>query len=88
MILDDEDRVFLVKHSYVPGWQMPGGGVEPGETIAAALEREVREEGNLELTASPTLHAIYYNTHELIARSRRFIHRAPIPAGWAAKTEL
>jgi 8-oxo-dGTP pyrophosphatase MutT (NUDIX family) len=64
MILDDENRVFLVKHSYVYGWQMPGGGVEPGETIAAALEREVREEGNIELTASPILHAIYYNTRD------------------------
>jgi len=64
MILDDEGRVFLVKHSYVRGWQMPGGGVEPGETIAAALEREIREEANIELTASPILHAIYYNTHD------------------------
>lgn len=24
MILDEENRVFLVKHSYVYGWQMPG----------------------------------------------------------------
>jgi 8-oxo-dGTP pyrophosphatase MutT (NUDIX family) len=64
MILDDEGCVFLVKHSYVSGWQMPGGGVEPGETIAAALEREVREEGNIQLTASPILHAIYYNTRD------------------------
>ena len=64
MILDDQGRVFLVKHSYVLGWQMPGGGVEPDETIAAALERELREEGNIELTASPILHAIYYNTHD------------------------
>lgn len=64
MILDDEGRVFLVKHSYVSGWRMPGGGVEPGETIAAALERELREEGNIELTASPVLHAMYYNTHD------------------------
>jgi 8-oxo-dGTP pyrophosphatase MutT (NUDIX family) len=64
MILDDQNRVFLVKHSYVYGWQMPGGGVEPGETIAAALEREVREEGNIELTASPILHAIYHNTRD------------------------
>jgi len=63
MILDDKGRVFLVKHSYVSGWHMPGGGVEPGETIVAALEREVREEANIELTASPILHAIYYNTH-------------------------
>ena len=61
MILDDEGRVFLVKHSYVSGWQMPGGGVEHGETILAALERELREEGNIELRELPTLHAVYYN---------------------------
>ena len=30
--LVDGDRVFLIKHTYLPGWQFPGGGVEPGET--------------------------------------------------------
>ncbi|HWZ11350.1 MAG TPA: NUDIX domain-containing protein, partial [Xanthobacteraceae bacterium] len=51
LVIDAERRVFLVKHSYVAGWHLPGGGVEPGETLAAALARELREEGNIELTA-------------------------------------
>jgi 8-oxo-dGTP pyrophosphatase MutT (NUDIX family) len=61
LILDGEGRVFLVKHSYLAGWHLPGGGVEKGETLMAALERELREEGNIAPTEPPVLHAIYFN---------------------------
>jgi len=61
VVFDGEGRIFLVKHSYVSGWHLPGGGVETGETIVTALERELREEGNIELTEPPVLHAIYFN---------------------------
>jgi ADP-ribose pyrophosphatase YjhB (NUDIX family) len=61
VIFDGEGRVFLVKHSYVSGWHLPGGGVEKGETILAALDRELREEGNIELTEPPVFHAIQFN---------------------------
>ena len=40
---------------------MPGGGVEKGETLLTALERELREEGNIEVSAPPVLHAVYFN---------------------------
>jgi len=61
VVIDDQSRVFLIKHSYVTGWHLPGGGVEPGETLLDALTREVQEEGNIELTGAPELRGVYFN---------------------------
>ena len=61
LVIDEEGRIFLVKHSYVSGWHLPGGGVEAGETLAEALARELREEGNIEITAPPRLHGLFFN---------------------------
>lgn len=61
IVIDGENRVFLVKHTYVTGWHLPGGGVEVGETVADALTREVWEEGQIEITGPPELHGIYFN---------------------------
>jgi len=63
VVLNAENRVFLVKHSYVAGWHLPGGGVETGETILASLQRELIEEGGIELTGEPRLHGVYFNRH-------------------------
>lgn len=61
LVVDGHDRVFLVKHSYVEGWHLPGGGVETGESVLTALARELSEEGNIELTATPALHGVFHN---------------------------
>ncbi|HLP66329.1 MAG TPA: NUDIX domain-containing protein [Rhizobium sp.] len=59
---DEAGRIFLVRHSYVPGWHMPGGGVERRETALQALSKELREEGNLEMTSPAQLFHVYFNT--------------------------
>ncbi|TPL60065.1 NUDIX domain-containing protein [Mesorhizobium sp. B2-4-2] len=55
------NSLFLIRHTYVPGWQLPGGGVEIGETMAEALARELAEEGNITLTAPPVLRSMHFN---------------------------
>ena len=62
-MLDGDNKVFLVRHSYVSGWHLPGGGVEVGETFLEALRRELMEEGRIELTAEPVLHGLFFNSH-------------------------
>lgn len=59
---NDRGEVFLVRHTYVPGWYMPGGGMEHGETALEALAKELREEGNLVMTAAPEFVNVYYNS--------------------------
>jgi ADP-ribose pyrophosphatase YjhB (NUDIX family) len=83
LVVDGQGRVFLVKHSYVQGWHLPGGGVETGETVQAALARELAEEGNIRLTAAPRLHGVYFNKrasrrdHVALFVVRDFVQDAP-----------
>ncbi|MEI8394927.1 MAG: NUDIX domain-containing protein [Rhodospirillaceae bacterium] len=47
LAVDGTGRVLLVRHTYIPGWHLPGGRVDKGETAAAAAARELREETGL-----------------------------------------
>jgi ADP-ribose pyrophosphatase YjhB (NUDIX family) len=58
---DDAGRVFLVRHSYLPGLHLPGGAVDLGESCRDAALREAREEGGLEVEGVPELFGLYWN---------------------------
>lgn len=62
-VLNEAGEVLLVRHTYTPGWHLPGGGVEPNETLVDALAKELREEANIALAAPATLHGVFLNRH-------------------------
>ena len=62
-VLLKERHVVLVKHTYLSGWYLPGGGVEAGESFGEALAREISEEAGAVLTGPAELFAIYRNAH-------------------------
>jgi ADP-ribose pyrophosphatase YjhB (NUDIX family) len=61
IVQDQEGRIFLVRHSYISGWHLPGGGVEWGQTLEEGLAMELREEGNIHLTRPPQWVGMYFN---------------------------
>lgn len=54
-------QVLLVRHGYAPGWLLPGGGVERGETLVQSAIREVREEAAIIAEEDPVLHGLHLN---------------------------
>ncbi len=62
-MLSEAGEILLVRHTYTPGWHLPGGGVEPGETMADAVAKELREEADVTLSGPASLHGIFFNRH-------------------------
>ncbi len=61
VILNAEGAVYLVRHSYMRGWYLPGGGVERRETALEAAKREVAEEAGIKVTGAVELHGVFLN---------------------------
>ncbi len=78
VVENEAGEVFLIRHTYTPGWYLPGGGVEKAETSLYSLERELLEEGGFTLTSPPDLVGIYSN-HFVFPNDHVVLYRA-IPA--------
>lgn len=82
--VDSENRVCLVRHTYLRGWHLPGGGIEPGETAIASMVREFREEAELVVEpAALRLHGFFLNAaargrdHIAVYVAERFTLKGP-----------
>jgi 8-oxo-dGTP diphosphatase len=67
IVFDERGRVLLIQRGRPPGvglWTVPGGRVELGETLAAAVEREVLEETGVAVTCGPLVEVVERVTRE------------------------
>lgn len=83
LIIDEEDRILLLEHTYVPGWYLPGGGVDRGETMIAAANRELVEETGISADEM-FLFGFYYN----VSGSRRDHVALYVARGWSRTKEI
>lgn len=63
IVINDDNQVLLVKHTYQPHWYIPGGGVKKGESIKAAVLRELKEEVGLTALEEPVLFGVYHHLY-------------------------
>ena len=54
-------EVLLVRHTYVSGWHLPGGGVEKQETASDAACKELMEEAGIRVLGSLELKSVHAN---------------------------
>ena len=71
------NQVLLVRHTYMNGWFMPGGGIKRGETLDQAARREAREEtgatlNNLSLAGAYTSFKEWKSDHNILFFSTDF----------------
>lgn len=64
VLLDADDRIALVRHTYIDGWYLPGGGVKKGEAVIDALHRELAEEVAIEGAAVERVLGVYHSRRE------------------------
>jgi 8-oxo-dGTP diphosphatase len=87
-VIVDDGRVLLSHGSDGSGWQLPGGGMEAGETPEQTAIRELREETgyDVELDALLGVDVFYVSAEERYAgegplRSLRIVYRAHVVGG-------
>lgn len=73
-VIDENNRILLLKRRDSGNWTMPGGTLEPDESIKTCLIREVLEETGLSVTPNCIIN-IYSNPNAVVAYSDGEVRR-------------
>jgi ADP-ribose pyrophosphatase YjhB (NUDIX family) len=89
-VMDADGRLLLIRHSYLPHWHFPGGGVEFGETAVEAIRRELGEEAGVAPTRDPRLLGLFRNPEWTAGDHVAFFEAGPwepCPRHWGVEIE-
>jgi len=76
VVRDDAGRVLLVLRAHAPEvgrWTIPGGHVEPGETLEQCARREVHEETGLEIAIGRELGVVDIPNGDEVIEAHDFV---------------
>jgi 8-oxo-dGTP pyrophosphatase MutT (NUDIX family) len=80
LLLVDDGKILLVKHTYRPGWFLPGGRPDRGESLAQTARREAQEEAGVKTEGIELLGIVSHlpswrSDHVAIFRANSFDRR-------------
>lgn len=92
LLLVDDGEILLVKHTYRPGWFLPGGRPDRGESLAHTARREAQEEAGVQTDGVELLGMVSHlpswrSDHVAIFRANSF-DRQPTSSGEIERVEM
>ncbi|MBL8063062.1 MAG: NUDIX domain-containing protein [Anaerolineales bacterium] len=77
VLMLQDDKVWMIRHTYMSGWHLPGGGLKKWESLDQAARREAREEtgaelGDISLLGTFTAHVQWNTDHTIVFLCKDF----------------
>jgi ADP-ribose pyrophosphatase YjhB (NUDIX family) len=82
-IFDDDGRILLMKHSNSGEWGLPGGFVDPNESVTDAVVRETREETGFDIRIVELIgvYSLLPNTYPIPHSQAAIIYQCSVIGG-------
>ena len=65
IVINKKREILMVKHTYTPGWYLPGGGIKRRETPFIGMVRETWEETGVYVIQAKLISVLYHEIHHV-----------------------